>query len=743
MRRLKILCLLLVILLCFSANTPIFNIGEGEMVILNASGGNIKVNSDYEIENEAFTLTANENGEVQLLVKETGEYWYSNPVDEDMNMLLKGINKMKMMSQLIVTYLVDESNEKQATSRASVTNRKGITVKADKRGIRIDYNFVKEEFTIPVLYSIDSKGMTAQILNSEIKETGKNTVTKIILLPYWGAASTKENGYFLVPDGSGALINYNNGKSTSNYQQNIYNTDGLMNIESNVVTTEKALMPVFGIKTDDKGALAVIRDGESCCKLYSFVSGGNNPYNIIYPEFTYRKSANITMLSKTWYPHEVTFISNKKVANENFAVKYIPLLGEDKGYSGMANEYREYLKENDGFENKVHKNYVPVYLDVYASVLVSDNFLGFPITTNKSLTSCSEVESFITYLKKNGICDINIRYKGITEDGLYNEDVPDEFEVADSIGGEDAFLKMMKYASKNNAVIYPDYDFIFFEAAESLIFEPNNVIQDVRHKSGIFYKYNISTGIADKSKGTNFALKVANIEDSVKYFLKDYKKTGSNGLALSTLGNTLFSDYGKDICLSGEMQDRFEKIIKKVPDNKMKLMLDAPNIYAAYMADAIISAPMDSSRYDIEDETVPFYQMVLHGLVSYSTTSINSLADSKTAMLKAIETGSSIMYSLSATEFYEIINDGYDELSCIYSEDWLSEIASAGKTVYSVLKDVSSSEIIAHEKLSDTLYCTKYANGINIYVNYGESDVTVNDITVKAMDFCVVGGESR
>ena len=124
MRRLKILCLLLVILLCFSANTPIFNIGEGEMVILNASGGNIKVNSDYEIENEAFTLTANENGEVQLFVKETGEYWYSNPVDEDMNMLLKGINKMKMMSQLIVTYLVDESNEKQATSRASVTNRK-------------------------------------------------------------------------------------------------------------------------------------------------------------------------------------------------------------------------------------------------------------------------------------------------------------------------------------------------------------------------------------------------------------------------------------------------------------------------------------------------------------------------------------------------------------------------------------------------------------------------------------------
>lgn len=742
MRRTKLLCLLFVFLLSFSANTPVFNIGSNEPVILNASGGNIKVNSNYEIENEKFTLTANENGEVQLLVKETGEYWYSNPVDEEINATVKGINKMKMMSQLIVTYLVDESNEKQATSRASATNRKGITVKADKSGIRIDYTFVKEEFVIPVLYSIDTKGMTAQILNSEIKETGENTVTKIILLPYWGAASTKENGYFLVPDGSGALINFNNGKSTSNYQQNIYNTDGLMNIESSVVTAEKALMPVFGIKTDDKGALAVIRDGESCCKLYSFVSSGSVPYNTIYPEFTFRKSANITMLSKTWYPLEVTFISNKKVTGENFAVKYIPLLGEDKGYSGMANEYREYLKNTDGFEIKTKKNYVPVYLDVYASVLVSDNFLGFPITKNKSLTSCSQAKDIISYLNKKGISDINIRYKGITEDGLYNEDVPEDFSVADSIGGEDAFADLVKFASKKNTVIYPDYDFIFFEKGTSLIFEPGNVIQDVRHKSGIFYKYDISSGVK-KSDGMNYALKVKYIENSVNYFLKSYKKSNSKSLSLSTLGNTLFSDYGSDICLSGEMQDKFEAIMQKVPKNNMNLMLEAPNMYAAYLADAIIAAPTDNSKYDIEDKSVPFYQMVLHGLVSYSTTSINSLADSKTAMLKAIETGSSVMYSLSSTEYYEIINDGYDELSCIYSEDWLSEIADNGKTVYNALKGVSNSEIVAHSEVENNVFCTKYDNGTSIYVNYTDSNITINEIEIGAKDFCVVGGESR
>lgn len=695
----------------------------------------VTVNSNLEIENQNFVLTADKNGSVKLLVKSTGEYWYSNPVDEVANSQVNGINKMKMQSQLIVSYLVDGKNEKLATSCASATNKKGIKVKATEKGIRIDYCFVKEEFTIPVLYSIDSKGMNASVLNSEIEEKGENSITKIILLPYWGAASTNENGYFLVPDGSGALINFNNGKSGSNYQQNIYDTDGLMNVESSITTTEKANMPIFGIKKEEQSVLAVIESGEAACKLYAFVSGTNGPYNTIYPEFTFRKSAVIKMLSKTWYPLEVTFVSNKKVSDINFSIKFIPVMDADKGYSGMANEYREYLKEKLNLKSKTKDGYVPVYLDIYGSVLVSDNFLGFPITVNKALTDCDEVEEIIKSLKNGGIEDINIRYKGTTKAGLDNKKVPNKFKVASSIGGKKELKNLIDFAENNQTAIYPDYDFIYFKRSEKSIFQPNNVIQDVRHKNGVFYEYDISSGrTTGKSK---YALKPEKIEKSISKFLKSYKKFGGENLSLSTLGNTLFSDYGKDICLSYDTEKKFKSILENINGEKINTMLESPYVYAVPYANCIVEAPIESSNYDIEDASVPFYQMTLHGIVSYSMPSMNSFADSKTSILKAIETGSSIMYSLSATEFAEIINDGYDELGCIYYEDWLDEIIKSGNTVNSVLKKVADCEIISHANVCGNVYKTVYSNGVSIYVNYGDTEILVNGITIKAKDFCV------
>lgn len=727
----KAMCLIVALLVCVTAYSPKLKVGA-QAVKQNTS---VTVNSNLEIENDNFVLTADKNGSVKLYVKATDEYWYSNPVDEEINATVNGINKMKMQSQLIVSYLVNGKNEKLATSCASATNKKGIKIKATNKGIRIDYNFVKEEFTIPVLYTIDSKGMTASVLNSEIKESGENSITKIILLPYWGAASIKENGYFLVPDGSGALINFNNGKSSSNYQQNIYDTDGLMNVESSITVTEKANMPIFGIKKENQSALAVVESGESACKLYAFVSGTNGPYNTIYPEFTFRKSSVIQMLSKTWYPLEVTFVSNKKVDDINFSVKFIPVMQEDKGYSGMANEYREYLKKELNLKTKTKDGYVPVYLDVYASVLVSDNFLGFPITVNKSLTNCDEVQKIIESLKKGGIDDINIRYKGITKAGLENKKVPNKFKVANSIGGKKGLKSLLSYAEKNQTEIYPDYDFIYFKRNSKSIFQPNNVIQDVRHKNGIFYDYDISSG--RQTGESKYALKTEKIEKNISKFLKSYKKFGGENLSLSTLGNTLFSDYGKDICLSHNTEKKFEAILSNMADDNINTMFEAPYIYAVPFASCVIAAPIESSNYDIEDKSVPFYQMTLHGILSYSMPSMNSFSDSKTAVLKAIETGSSIMYSLSATEFAEIINDGYDELSCIYYKDWIDEIIQSAESVSSVLEDVADCEFVCHTEVYENVYKTEYSNGVCIYVNYNQTDALIGDTVVKAMDFCI------
>ena len=184
--------------------------------------GDFTVISGRGIENESFSVLADAAGSFTLTDKRTGDVWYSNPPEGENAQGMSGINKMQMNSQLIVNYLIDGKTQKSATSFASSTKKEGVSVSADSAGLRVTYSFISEEFTVPVLYTLDSFGLTASVLTSEIKESEKNKITEISLLPYFGAASVNDSGYFLVPDGSGALIGFNNGKTKSIYPERYF-----------------------------------------------------------------------------------------------------------------------------------------------------------------------------------------------------------------------------------------------------------------------------------------------------------------------------------------------------------------------------------------------------------------------------------------------------------------------------------------------------------------------------------------
>ena len=75
---------------------------------------------------------------------------------------------------------------------------------------------------------IDGEGLIATVRGSSVKETDKDRYLLVSaeILPYFGAAGADENGYIFVPDGCGALIYYNNGKTeTEQYSQPVYGND--------------------------------------------------------------------------------------------------------------------------------------------------------------------------------------------------------------------------------------------------------------------------------------------------------------------------------------------------------------------------------------------------------------------------------------------------------------------------------------------------------------------------------------
>ncbi|MGN1444190.1 MAG: DUF5696 domain-containing protein, partial [Acutalibacteraceae bacterium] len=56
-----------------------------------------------------------------------------------------------------------------------------------------------------------------------------------------------------------------------------------------------------------------------------------------------------------------------------------------------------------------------------------------------------------------------------------------------------------------------------------------------------------------------------------------------------------------------------------------------------------------------------------------------------------------------------------------------------------VLSGLSGKTITDHYRVKSKVYCTEYGGNISVYVNYRNTDVTVNGVTIGARDFVKVG----
>jgi len=104
-------------------------------------------------------------------------------------------------------------------------------------------------------------------------------------LPYFGASDSNSDGYLFIPDGSGALIYANNGKTTAQpYNRRVYGTDYAMQPTAEFSTVELAQihLPVFGIKDNDQAFLAVIENGDAIARIEATVYGMRDSFNRVW-----------------------------------------------------------------------------------------------------------------------------------------------------------------------------------------------------------------------------------------------------------------------------------------------------------------------------------------------------------------------------------------------------------------------------------------------------------------------------
>ena len=143
--------------------------------------------------------------------------------------------------------------------------------------------------------------------------------------------------------------------------------------------------------------------------------------------------------------------------------------------------------------------------------------------------------------------------------------------------------------------------------------------------------------------------------------------------------------------------------------------------------------PLHSSGFDIFDEEVPFYQLVMHGVLPYSSTAINASADSTDSFLTAVATGCNPAYDMIYAEASDLKDTLLDSYYYSHYAFWTDTAAQEYKLAKDVLSKVSDKVITDYIREND-ISVTTYEDGTQVVVDYAEKSITANGIVYKLAD---------
>lgn len=715
--------------------------------------------------NDNFILYADEeNDRLCLFVKSSKKYWWTSPInvqsdntiiDVSKNSTMKPAVRKQIASSLAIR-VGDLRQEKRSESSPTYSSKAKIKYDKEENGVAITYDYVNKDINVKLVvhYVLEDDNLYVYADTSEIEEKDTNAVdgrilTKILLCPQFGAVSATDidgnptEGYMIVPDGSGAVINYNNGKTNySSYSHQVYGRD-YTTVPSNAPhVNEQAYLPVLATVSGKSGIIAVATDGDANVTAKAQVSGQNKQaYNSCYFEFETRGSDSFYMSGGDRSNEITVFEKNGDIKGKRFGIKYFPLdKDEDINYADCAEVYRNYLIETKGLTSKVTDDKTNFYVDLFGGVMKTKSIVGVPVSLKTEITGFSQASEIIDKLKNNGIENIVANYNDWTNESIKNE-VSTEVEPSGTLGGDDEFFD---FINNSGAEVYPSMNNFKMDSGRLGYMTLTSTAIRISNAYSRQSSYSPAFGVAEK--GVSPALIAPNVYNKIfDEMTESYKDNGLKTIGFGDYSAKLVSDHSKKDPYSREKTMEtiiagYEKASKEVGS----ILADSANAYIIPYASHITNVPVYSSGYNVTDLDIPFYQMVIHGYVPYSTKPINASSSSDETFLLALASGSAIHYDMTYEEAAELKDTEYDDLYYSNYEGWLESASKQYKISNEVLSSVAGMTISKYEVSDDkniiTTTYTKDSENVVIVIDKSAGTATVDGKVIELSD-AIEGGK--
>lgn len=624
----------------------------------------------------------------------------------------------------------------------------------DNKEFDIDIKNDRVAFEIAIQYELTDNGLEVVVPGNSVREFGGRTICNIDILPYF--TSTPANldnpglyvdgeltkGYTVIPDGSGCIMEHDNGKSNiyEPYIKRLYTTDLSQTSVVKGPVSYDIMLPMYAVVNGDSAVIVDAKQMASQLELRATTSGyGTNgeSNNTNYFRAYVRESQDVYI--GTYSKEAVRKFTNQRLTDDIIIdYRFVSNPGGSLDYSDIAKIYRDIIIEkyygdmsiDDIYKDKTN---TPVLdMDIIGSYSYTDNFLGISYTAKGTMTTYKELGEIIDkFTKEIGIEYINVFYKGWRKEALL--DVSFKKIKLSSLLGSKKELKALTSANKN-VNIYPYVSLGQLNSYQESYGDNHYTSRDVIGEIITNYPYDMNTNTYAK-KGNKisvlsphyyYAFSKSLLNSYVKAFNIDNEKKslGINSISIDNFGSALSGDYKKN----SEMfkNDAIREQIKSldlINEGIKNINLYQPYDYAFSYISHAKDIPYQSTQKELLDYSIPFYQLVVNGLFDYSSENINANIEDGVEyhVMKLIETGANPQFIFTYDSSAKLINTIYNEYYNTQYSNWLETVSSIYNEL--VRLGIYECQLTSHTKLSENIYLVTYHNNvtdqdIRIILNY-------------------------
>ncbi len=575
-------------------------------------------------------------------------------------------------------------------------------------------NVTNYGFAFDINIILQSNGFSVQFDPSTVQETNDQyRLLGLQFFPYFGSAREDVYpGYVVIPDGVGALVRTNQ-RFDKTYQSDYFGSD-LGYLRTSIADLS---LPIYGMihQVDRIGFYHEIVEGAEHATLLANFWGRNTRYHRITNRYNVRRIFR-NIINRAGDGQDVL---PEEMVMQPYEGTYQLLKNDQASYVGIAQSYQANLEARQSI-----RSLEPTQTPMQVAMIIHEQEPTFFGTSRLTMTSMDDVQTIRDRLMEDGIEEQVLVLKGWSDDGLaYRQ--PYYFNLPDRQG----LIDVMEDVNADGQHVYLEQDYLVSSELSSRVQFNRDV---ARNYSKLKMSYRLNR--LDNQPINEYYLYPSIAEQKLANDLDAIQDLGATGFAFPSLGNTLYSYYDDDRFNRTETLNTVTSMAASLSANAMQ----QPSAYMFPHLNHYLDMPITNSQLDLFTDLVPLVPYVLKGYIPTFTPYLNFNALGKERLLQMIDFAVNPSYLLTEKPSSELRYTYSNKYFTTAYEDFQDDIRDVYAYIASALDHILGAKVLNRSIIQTGVSRVEYDNGVTLYINYRSTPVTVDEITISALDYEVV-----